>query len=277
MGGCPTAPHGISAIGGPLGLGCAIPLLANGKGATERRTFLQSLFSRRVLVDLAGGRRRRQGAEAEQLRFRVTGAVVRRGIHESVGRHDAVKATAPNPMMNIPILLVKIHKFDAGPRGHKILLGGFGNVTAMMKPVGINIRPKLALDRSVAKLTPGKHARVRRARQRRRPNQTARHEQILRRLISAPAMRSFPQRFPIGNGERLHAPVPAREQNDAVMNDQFGTEVHRKLFPPRRRLRGPQQRAAGPVQAHQLVAVVKEHASVVNGESQRRDDGRMLP
>ena len=66
------------------------------------------------LAQFARGRGGGERVESNKLGLRITRAIVRRCVSEAVGGHHPVQTAAAHPMIDVPVLLVRIHKFNAG-------------------------------------------------------------------------------------------------------------------------------------------------------------------
>ena len=91
---------------------------------------------------------------------------MRWGIRQAVARHDPVKASAADPVMNVPVLLRRIDEFDAGPGRHDETVRRLGDVAAMVEPVRIEVRRKLDFDITGENVAAGEVAGVLAARRR---------------------------------------------------------------------------------------------------------------
>ena len=101
-----------------------------------------------------------QRIEAEQLRFGITSAVVRRCISQSIAWHDAVETTATDPMMDVPVFLGWIDKFNACSRRNDEPIGCLGDVATMVEPVGFDVGRKLLLHFASSRIATSKYPRI---------------------------------------------------------------------------------------------------------------------
>ena len=93
--------------------------------------------------------------ESVQFGFGIAGAVVRGCVGQSVAGQDSVQTAAANPVMNIPVFFFEVDKFDSGTGGDKEVIGGFGDVAAVVEPVGIDIRCEFFFDFTAARVSSG--------------------------------------------------------------------------------------------------------------------------
>ena len=220
---------------------------------------------------------RRQGVHAVQLGFRIAGTVVRRRVHQAVAGHDAVQAAAADPVIDVPVLLLEIDELDAGSRRDDEVVGGLGDVAAVVEPIGVDVRRKLDFGLARFRVAAGEDAGVLRAGRRGVPDQPAGHQQIFGRLIAGLGMRRVPQLLAVLLGIGPHHAVAAGEQHDVVVQQQPGAEIDREPRPPLGLGRFPALLAGLSIEANDLLAVVEEDAVGVGGQRQRRDLGVQLP
>ena len=76
--------------------------------------------------------------------------------------------------------LFGIDEFDAGARRHQEIVGRFGDVTAMMEPIRIDVRRELLLDLARSRVAPGVDAGVFARCERRHPDEPVDDHQVLR-------------------------------------------------------------------------------------------------
>jgi len=134
---------------------------------------------------------------------------MRRRIGQPVRRHHPVETTAPHPVIDVPIFLLVVDKFDPGARRHQKALGRFRNVTSVMKPVGLHIGGELFLHIPSARIPPGVNSAVLSGGQGSGPHQASHHEQILQGLISGRIVLGLPKCLPTGQVETLHLAIAA--------------------------------------------------------------------
>ena len=135
-------------------------------------------------------------------------------------------------MVDIPVLLVRIHKFNASSRRHKIIIRGLGNVAAMVKPIGVHVRREDDFFLAGAQVATGESTTVTAARGGRTPHHALHHQQILRRLITAARMRGLPQLLSALRIKRLQQPIATGVQHYAIMHHELGPEVEANLRRP---------------------------------------------
>ena len=70
---------------------------------------------------------------------------MRCGVHEAIARHDSIKATATNPVVDGPVVLLVVNEFDTGTTGQQKVFSSFADVAAVVEPVGVYIWRKLFL------------------------------------------------------------------------------------------------------------------------------------
>jgi len=187
-----------------------------------------------------------------------------RGVDQSVRRHDPVKARAPHPMMNLPGLLAEIDEFDAGPRRQEVVVGRLGPVTAVVEPIGVDVREELVFDLAGLRVAARPHARVAAAGDGGRPDQPADHQQVLRRVVPAAMMLAAPER-PAGVGrKRRHVAVAAGKQDDVAVDDEIRHVAGVVQRPAADCLRLPAGLATLAIEADDCLAVVEVHAFFVH-------------
>ena len=85
---------------------------------------------------------------------------MRRSIGQPVARHDPVKTAAADPVVDVPVLLFRVDKFDARSRRHDESVGRLGDVAAMVEPVRVEVRRELNFDFTGEDVSTGERARV---------------------------------------------------------------------------------------------------------------------
>ncbi len=222
----------------------------------ECRPLCQSPLIRYFRGKFESLRGRSEGIKTIKFRFRITCTVVRRSIRQAVCRHDPVEATTPDPVIDIPVLLIEIYKLDSGTGRNQKALRRLGDITPMMEPVGFHIWRELLLHLAGPRIPPGVDATMAAACQRRRPYETSYNQEILRRLISGRIMSSLPQPFPGLKVIALHLVVSASVKNHILVEDQTRSKVERYQGSPSRLLASPELLTGPAVEAGHIFPVV---------------------
>ena len=63
-----------------------------------------------------------------------------RGVEEAVGRHDAVETRAADPVVDEPLLTLDVDELRPGSRGEQEVIGRLAAITAVVEPVGVDVR-----------------------------------------------------------------------------------------------------------------------------------------
>ena len=133
-------------------------------------------------------------------------------------------------MIDIPVLGGGIHKLNSRTRRHQEIIGGFGNVTTVMKPIGTDIGGEFYLHLSGMQIPSGKDTGVPTRCRWGTPDHALHDQNILRRLISTAGMRSFPELFAGLGIKGLHQAISACVENNPVVSDEFGAKIEPYLF-----------------------------------------------
>ena len=130
------------AIGGPIRkLPCGFHL----DGIAVSRTAFESRGNRLCeLSQCRAGFRRSNGIEAEEFGLGIADAWVRRRVDQTVARHDAIKTTAANPVVDDPVFFRDVDALDPRARGHDVPIRRLAAIAAMVEPVGLHVGVELA-------------------------------------------------------------------------------------------------------------------------------------
>ena len=185
----------------------------------------QSLFIGKRLGGTTSSGRRSQGVQAVEFCFRVTGTVVRWGVEEAVARHDAVEAPSPDPVVDVPRFALRVDELDSGARWQQETIGRLGNVAAVMKPVGLNVRGEGLDDLARPRISACEDAGVLGAGGGGGPNQVLHDQEILGRLVSGLVMWSGPEHLAGFRIQRAHRAVASGKKQHVLVKDKFRAKV----------------------------------------------------
>ena len=175
----PTALH-VTPKGRPITLSCHHFI----HWLCKYRSLRQSPLLRDFCGKLESLRRRSEGVKPIELCLRIARTVMRRCICQAVCRHDPIKATTPDPVIDIPVLLIEIHKLDSSAGRNQKTLRGLGNITPVMKPVSLHIRGELLFHFPGPGVPSGVDPTMTATGQWRRPYETSHNQKVLRGLVS---------------------------------------------------------------------------------------------
>ena len=135
--------------------------------------------------------------------------------------------------MNVPILGLGIDVLNTGARRNDEVVGGFGDVAAMMEPIGIDVGWELLLDLTGMQIAAREDTAIFTSCQRRAPHESLNHHQVLWRLITRVRMFGCPQLLAIGCVDTQHLAIAASIQHNIFVDDQAWTEVEVELIAAR--------------------------------------------
>ena len=212
-----------------------------------------------------------EGVEAEKFCLGITRAVVWRGVGQSVRGHHAVETTAADPVIDVPVFCFGVDELNAGARGHQEIIRGLGDVTAVMKPIGVHVGRNLDHHFAGAQVASGEDAAVAPTGGWRAPHHPAHHEQIFRRLIAAARVGRFPKLLAGFGVDGFHRAIAAGVEHHAIVHHQLGAKVEAYRFGQKRLARAPRHVARGTIECHHFFAVVKKHAMLIGRHRQWRN------
>ena len=114
-------------------------------------------------------------------------------IDHTVSGHDAVQTRASKPVMRNPLFVADVYELDPGPRHQQVVICGLAAIAAMMEPVGLDVRWKLAFNLSGVWVTACEHTYSSSAGCLPRPYQTICNEQVLGRPVAGRGMIGRPE------------------------------------------------------------------------------------
>ncbi len=194
---------------------------------------------------------------------------MRRRVGQPVGRHEAVQATATNPVIDVPTLCRQIDVLDACARGDEVPVRRPAAITAVMEPVGLDIRWELALDLPRARIAPREDAGIGTVGHGSRPHQTVDDQHVVGRSMTAAMMRRRPENPAIARRQGCHRFVLDREQDHVLVNDERRPIPGRKRRLARHRLGSPQRLAAGAIHRRDSLSVIVVHPLAVHAQGER--------
>jgi hypothetical protein len=202
---------------------------------------------------------------------------MRRRVEEAVRRQDPVDAAAPHPVVRLPALRPEVHELHPGPRGQDVLLRRLAPVAPVVEPVRVHVGIEPDLHLSGARIAADEGPLVGVARDLPCPDEAAGDEEVLLGLVPRGRVGSLPEDLPIDRREAPHGPVPAREEDDVLVDDEVRAEADLDRPPPGDGLGGPPLPAGLPIEGDDPLPVVEQDPAAAGGEGHGGDGGLVPP